>query len=290
MWHHFAIGGLGDMGATLVSHPADVLKVRLQLLGEGNANKPKVRLNDYVETARRLAMTEGVRKGLYGGLSASLFRHSIFSTIRHGGFKYIEDCSGGLNALQRLGVAMCTGAVAGAIANPTDVVMIRMQADNSRPPAERRNYRHIFHGLATVAREEGPSALWRGASATVSRAVLVTASQISAFSAAKPFIETSLGLQGFPLQLSAAMVSGLTACLVTCPVDVVKTRIMQSTASGAGNKYSSPMDCVVQTFRTEGAFGFYKGLTATMLRLFPHTVALWLMQEQVSNALNQFSR
>lgn len=287
MWHHFAIGGLGDMSATLLSHPADVLKVRMQLLGEGNAKKPTVKLADYAETGRRLVMKEGVRRGLYGGLSASLLRHSVFSTIRHGGFKVIEESSGGLNAAQRLAVAICTGAAGGALANPTDVVMIRMQADGGRPPVEQRNYRNVFHGIAIVAREEGFRALYRGVSPTVLRAILVTSSQISAFSAARPFFETSCGLQGIPLQLSAAMASGLTACFVTNPVDVVKTRIMQSTASGPGNKYSGPMDVVWQTFRTEGPLAFYKGLSATLLRLFPHTVALWMMQQQISNALLQ---
>lgn len=275
------------MGATLVSHPADVLKVRMQLLGEGNARKPTLQLRDYANAGRQLAAKEGLRRGLYGGLSASLLRHSIFSTLRHGLFKVVEESSGGLGAAQRLGVSVCTGALAGAIANPVDLVLIRMQADGGRPAAEQRRYRHALHGLASVVRQEGIRACWTGVSPCVVRAILVTASQISAYGAAKPLLETHCGLQGLPLQLSAAAFSGATACIVTCPVDVVKTRIMQMNTADGLAKYSGPIDVVVQTFRTEGPLAFYKGLSATLLRLFPHTIVLWLVQEQVDAALKK---
>ena len=36
-----------------------------------------------------------------------------------------------------------------------------------------------------------------------------------------------------------------------------------------------------------GPLGLYKGLGATFLRLGPHTIILWMVQEQ---ALNQFER
>lgn len=274
------------MGACFFSHPADVLKVRMQLLGEGNAQKPSVKLRDYLDTGRGMVAKEGVRRGLYAGLTPALLRHSVFSTLRHGLFKVAEEASGGMNAAQRLGTAMCTGALAGAVACPADVVMIRMQADGTRPEHLRRNYRNVFHGMRSVCQEEGLRACWLGVAPTTLRAMLVTSSQISAFTAAKPALEKHMGLTGLGLQMASAAVSGLTACVVTQPVDVVKTRIMQSPPKGtSGPRYTGPLDVVRKTLQTEGLFAFYKGLSATMLRLFPHTMALWTVQHYVDIAL-----
>lgn len=56
------------------------------------------------------------------------------------------------------------------------------------------------------------------------------------------------------------------------------------TASGGVN-YLGPIDVVRKTLRTEGPLAFYKGLSATFLRLWPHTVLLWLAQEAISKQL-----
>ena len=50
------------------------------------------------------------------------------------------------------------------------------------------------------------------------------------------------------------MVQATIACLVTNPVDVVKTRIMnmKSAADGAAPKYRGMADCFLKMLRTEG--------------------------------------
>lgn len=289
MWHHFVVGGFGDMAATLVSHPADVLKVRMQLLGERDASRPAVKLGDYKECAQRLVTREGVRKGLYGGLSAALLRHSIFSTLRHGMYRVFEEkwatSMGPVTFSSRLGLAVAAGAIAGSIANPCDIALIRMQADGAAEPAQRRGYKNVMDAITRIAREEGVRTLWRGAQPTVLRAVLITSSQITSFGTAKDFYEGRFGMQGVGLNMASAMTSATVACIVTQPVDVVKTRIMQMKGNSA---YSGPVDVVVQAVRTEGVRAFYKGLTATFLRLWPHTVMLWMVQERVSTVLKSF--
>ena len=76
----------------------------------------------------------------------------------------------------------------------------------------------------------------------------------------------------------------------TAPVDVVKTRLVnmkketyQQESSKTIHKpiYSGPIDCVVKVLKIEGLRGLYKGLAPTMIRLTPHTVILWLVQEKI---------
>merc|ERR1711879_131242 len=160
------------------------------------------------------------------------------------------------------------------IANPTDVVLARMQAEGGLPESRRRGYRHVLDGIARICREEGPLALWRGCGPTVVRAALVTASQITTYEEAKAALHRAAVPDGIRAHLICAMASATVACVVTSPVDLVKTRLMN--AQPPWPCYRGPVDVILSTMRTEGLLAFYKGLTATFLRLWPHTVILWL--------------
>ena len=72
----FVVGGLAAMTASTVTHPIDLLKVRMLLHGEQQAGTV-ARLSLVADVVR----SEGVR-GLYRGLSASLLRQALYSTTR----------------------------------------------------------------------------------------------------------------------------------------------------------------------------------------------------------------
>jgi len=290
LWHRFVAGAFAEMFAVSFTHPMDVLKVRLQLTGECNPSKRALTARDFKEAAQRLILQEGVQNGLYGGISASWTRQFFFSGMRHGGYGVLErkwrEKFGSINLGQRLLCAVTSGSVAATLANPTDVVLIRMQSDGHWPPEARRGYRHVFHGLSCIIRDEGIRRLWRGCSPTVLRAALVTMSQIGTYEEVKSRALAAGFQDGLPLHLGCAISSATVACLVTSPVDVVKTRIMNMQQKH-GISYNGPVDVVMQTARTEGIRAFYKGISATFLRLWPHTVLLWLGQERIGAYLRQ---
>merc|ERR1712217_614357 len=95
-----------------------------------------------------------------------------------------------------------------------------------------------------------------------------------------------MGPDGLGVHLTSVISSATVACIVTSPVDVVKTRIINM-QQAHGVNYSGPLDVVMKTMRTEGPFAFFKGLSATFLRLWPHTVLLWMGQERISAFLRQ---
>lgn len=76
--------------------------------------------------------------GLYKGLDSSILRQFIYCGIRLGLFKIIED---GVKAKEQRGFtfgekifySLLTGAIGSAIANPTDMALIRFQSDNHLP-------------------------------------------------------------------------------------------------------------------------------------------------------------
>ena len=43
------------------------------------------------------------------------------------------------------------GTVGGLVGNPADIILVRMQADDAKPPAKRFYYKHCFDGLSRVS-------------------------------------------------------------------------------------------------------------------------------------------
>lgn len=64
------------------------------------------------------------------------------------------------------------------------------------------------------------------------------------------------------------------------PADTALTRMYNQSpdAKGPDGKvrgllYKNPLDCLYKTWKTEGIKGWYKGSTAHLLRIAPHTVS-----------------
>jgi solute carrier family 25, member 34/35 len=64
-----------------------------------------------------------------------------------------------------------------------------------------------------------------------------------------------------------------------------KTHQQESGKTIRKSIYSGPIDCVVKILKIEGIRGLYKGLAPTMIRLTPHTVMLWIVQEKMLQLL-----
>jgi solute carrier family 25 (mitochondrial oxoglutarate transporter), member 11 len=300
-WHAFLAGGLGDAFACLVSHPFDVTKVRLQLKGELSSIRQQSGMVHIFRTLSTIYKNEGIYNGLYCGLSAAISRQLVFSSLRHGTFGAIQTKWANLyNQPMALPLQVLCGAIIGAtcaaIANPFDVVLIRMQADGHWNAGHRRGYKHVIDGLITIVKDEGILALWRGCSATVTRGVLITCSQLPAYHSSKYYLLQSGYFQNnTTLHISSSLISACVASLVTCPADVIKTRLMNmkvssnlsSSPSSPPIVYSGAVDCIVRTAQTEGIRGFYKGVGATLSRLMPHTVLLWITQERILTYLRE---
>ena len=44
----------------------------------------------------------------------------------------------------------------------TDIILVRMTSDSTRPPEQRYNYKHALDGLVRLVKEEGLKGLTRG--------------------------------------------------------------------------------------------------------------------------------
>lgn len=87
---------------------------------------------------------------------------------------------------------------------------------------------------------------------------------------------------------SASLVSGIMVVLAMNPFDVVSTRIYneKNDSKGKGSLYTGPINCFIQTLKTEGIQGLYKGAVAHYFRIGPHTILTFLFFEKLKQLTN----
>eukprot|EP00658_Telonema_sp_P-2_P018236 TRINITY_DN17156_c0_g2_i3.p1 TRINITY_DN17156_c0_g2~~TRINITY_DN17156_c0_g2_i3.p1 ORF type:complete len:282 (+),score=51.68 TRINITY_DN17156_c0_g2_i3:133-978(+) len=277
---------LRSLVGSAVTHPMDLMKVRMQLGGAGAQH-------GLLSATAGVIRTEGA-SGLYKGLSGSLLRQFLYSGTRFGVYDIIREKlqtepGTGLPLHLKVANGLVSGAVGAVVGNPADVALVRMQADGRLPAAERRNYKGVVDSLGRIAKEEGVSTWWRGCNSTVARAMIVTAGQLATYDQAKEAIVSYAGSdpKHVSTHLSASIVAGIVASVVSNPVDVVKTRLMNMQPDPATGQpmYRGPLDCIAKTVRSEGVLALQKGLGATMTRQCPYVVIMFLCQERIKDLL-----
>ncbi|KAL0336400.1 UNVERIFIED_CONTAM: Mitochondrial uncoupling protein 3 [Sesamum radiatum] len=143
-------------------------------------------------------------------------------------------------------------------------------------------YSGLFDALNKIVRAEGFLGLWRGVSANVQRAYLVNMGELACYDHAKRFIiKKRICNDNIYAHTLSSIVSGLSATALSCPADVVKTRMMNQ-AAGAENKvkYRNSYDCLVKTVRIEGLRALWKGFFPTWARLGPWQFVFWVSYEK----------
>ncbi|XP_068122729.1 putative mitochondrial transporter UCP3 isoform X2 [Hyperolius riggenbachi] len=257
----FVGAGTAACIADLVTFPLDTAKVRLQIQGECLA-EPSLQVAHYkgvMGTLSTIVKMEGA-SGLYNGLVAGLQRQMTFASIRIGMYDSVKQiyCRQTENSgvACRLLAGCTTGAMAVTCAQPTDVVKVRFQA-HIRVIDGNKRYNGTMDAYKTIAKEEGLRGLWKGTMPNIARNAIVNCAELVTYDLIKEAIlNHQLMTDNLPCHFVAAFGAGFCATVVASPVDVVKTRYMNSTAG----RYKNAINCAFTMVVKEGSAAFYKGL------------------------------
>ena len=180
----------------------------------------------------------------------------------------------------KIAAGAVTGAVGAAIANPLDVVRVRMSCEGGLVAADGRyatgmrlgqlpRWSSSMHCLMDCYQREGLFAgLWRGVSATVARASLLSAGQLASYDHSKKMLlRNEVMEEGGRLHIVCAVISGLVATTVCNPADVMKSAIMSAVRDGGAPP--SALSLARSIANTQGILGFWRGWTAAYARAGP---------------------
>ncbi|KAH7375295.1 mitochondrial 2-oxoglutarate/malate carrier protein [Plectosphaerella cucumerina] len=280
----FINGGISGMVATSVIQPVDMIKVRIQLAGEGVAGGPK----PTPLSVTREILASGKAMDLYTGLSAGLLRQAVYTTARIGFFDTFmkrltvraKDQGRQIGFSDRATAGLAAGGLAAMIGNPADLALIRMQSDGLKPLAERKNYKSVIDALTSITRSEGVAALWAGAAPTVVRAMALNFGQLAFFSEAKSQLKAKTSLSTTAQTLTASAIAGFFASFFSLPFDFVKTRLQKQSKGPDGKlPYKSMVDCFKQVAKQEGITRFYRGFGTYYVRIAPHAMVTLIVAD-----------
>jgi len=271
----FWLGGVAASLAACCTHPLDLTKVRMQTMGTSGRS---------ISAVLKLTLAESGIRSLYTGLSASLLRQMSYSLVRLGSYEQIKQwlAQGHKPSSFHLVIsAGLAGGLGGLMGNPADVLLVRMTTDNLKPPSQQHRYGNALRGLYILSAREGAKGLARGLGPNMLRAVLMNMSQLASYDFFKTQILDyghSSGRKlndGLLVHSMASTMAGVIATTVTAPVDVIKSRLMASSAN------QSNLEVLIRSLRSEGLGILFRGWVPAFMRLGPNTILLFVTLEQL---------
>jgi solute carrier family 25 oxoglutarate transporter 11 len=293
----FACGGSAATFASVIIHPMDLAKVRMQLYGQLNPGK---RVPGFGEVISTMVKKDGVLS-VYKGVDAAIGRQMVYGTARIGlhrtfSDKLVEMNNGQpISFLQKTLSGMASGSIAVCIGTPFDIALVRLQSDGMAAPEDRRNYKNVFDALVRTTKEEGVAALYKGLAPNILRGMSMNVGMLACYDQAKEVVASLLndpmtnGQPTLPTRMGASATAGFTAALFSLPFDLIKSRLMAQKPDPVTGKmpYRGVMDCAMQIMKTEGPVGFFASFTAYYGRCAPHAMIILLSIESITNAYKQ---
>ncbi|XP_050504760.1 solute carrier family 25 member 35-like [Diabrotica virgifera virgifera] len=278
----FVIGGLAASGAAIFSNPFDVVKTRMQLQGELQARgKHQVFYKNVFHAGWVIAKNEGIR-GLQKGLGTAILMHSVRNSTRLGIYQWLHKKEyltneHGKTIFHRSALASAFSGAAGAfLGSPLFLVKTQLQAQaaDNISVGTQHGHKGAFAAFRTIYHQDGISGLWRGGNAVVLRAVVGSSAQLTSFAITKDMLRDYEVFVRYPIVTSfvASIIGGVFQCILMNPFDLVSVRLYNQGVdqNGRGLLYNGIFDAFVKIGKKEGLRGFYKGVTASYVRLAPH--------------------
>lgn len=209
-------------------HSLDTVKTRQQ----GDPTFPP-KYHSMTSSYATIYRQEGLMRGLYGGVTPALWGSFPGTVIFFGMYEFTKRrmIDAGITPdLAYLSGGFLADLAASVVYVPSEVLKTRLQLQgrfNNPHFQSGYNYRGTTDALRTIIRQEGFSALFYGYKATIFRDLPFSALQFAFYEREHQMAIDWMGSRdiGLGLEILTAATAGGMAGVITCPMDVVKTRV-----------------------------------------------------------------
>lgn len=287
----FAAGGFGGVCAVIVGHPFDLVKVRLQTAESGV-------YKNAIDVMRKSIARDGLRGGLYAGVSAPLVGVTPMFAVSFWGYDLGKQIVTSLSAPSRTGsLSIAQVSAAGffsaipmtAITAPFERVKVILQVQGQRlKPGEEPKYKGGLDVVRQLYREGGIRSVFRGSAATLARDGPGSAAYFAAYEYIKRRLTPRDPETGKPkgdvsllAVTCAGGAAGVAMWIPVFPVDTVKSRLQ----TAEGNV--SLGGVVRELYGRGGVKAFFPGFGPALARAVPANAATFLGVELAHQAMNK---
>ncbi|XP_057583977.1 mitochondrial brown fat uncoupling protein 1 isoform X3 [Hippopotamus amphibius kiboko] len=209
------------------------------------------------------------------------------------------------------GVAAC---VADVITFPLDTAKVRLQIQGECQTSSAIRYKGVLETITTLAKTEGPAKLYSGLPAGLQRQISFASLRIGLYDTVQEFfitekdrttpnltrnviinctelvtydlmktalVRNKLLADDVPCHFVSAVIAGFCTTVLSSPVDVVKTRFVNSPPG----QYTSVPNCAMTMLTKEGPLAFFKGFVPSFLRLGSWNIIMFVCFEQLKREL-----
>ena len=299
-YKEFILGGTAACCAGVFTNPLEVIKTRVQLQGE---LKTRGQYTVHYKNVFHAFYVVGKNEGLLSlqkGLVPAVYYQFFMNGVRLGVFQVIDnsgitrDEKGSVIFPRLIFAGATAGCISALVGSPFYLIKTQLQSRSTAMIAvgHQHNISGFTDAFAKIYQTHGLAGLWRGATGSMMRVTVGSSVQLTTFTKVKSFIND---LEVFKkdsilTSLASATVGGFAVCTAMTPFDVVSTRLYNQPVdnTGKGLKYTGIFDCALKIFKTEGIMGYYKGWSASLLRLGPHTVLSLCFWQELRKAYKKF--
>ncbi|CAN0925419.1 Protein MITOFERRINLIKE 1, chloroplastic [Linum grandiflorum] len=253
-------GSIAGAFTHFVLFPLDTIKTKLQLKGSSSV------YSTTLDAASKTFHEQGILQGFYRGLSAVVVGSAASSAV------YFGTCELGKSVLSKfpkyppLLIPPTAGAMANVISSaimvPKELITQRMQAGITTQTTS------SWEVLVNILKNDGILGLYAGYSATLLRNLPAGVLNYSSFEYLKGAVlrkkkeGDKVELEPIESVVCGALAGAISASLTT-PLDVVKTRMM--TSSAAARNSGRMAETVKRVLVEEGFVGFGRGIGARVV-------------------------
>ena len=280
----FLIGGLSGCFSTCIIQPIDMVKVQIQArseaLGKGSNVSP------FSIIRGMLSNGKGIRQ-FYKGLDSALMRQITYTTTRMGIYKTLfnnyQEKHGSVPMYMKMLYSISAGFFGSLTGNPADLILVRLQLDSTLPVEKQRGYKNFSDAFVKIVKNEGVRELWRGASPTVVRAMVLNFGMLGPFDEIKERLNRYYGVKDtIKVRLIASACAGFLCSFFSLPFDNAKTKMQRMIPKADGSlPYRNIFHCLSQTVANEGFTRLWVGFPTFYARIAPHAMITLLIQDYV---------
>ncbi|KAL9078230.1 MAG: hypothetical protein Q9157_002848 [Trypethelium eluteriae] len=226
--HAMLAGGFGGTTGDMLMHSLDTVKTRQQ----GDPHMPP-KYTSMGNTYYTIWRQEGIRRGLYGGVTPAFLGSFSGTVIFFGTYEWSKRLmidAGIMPWVSYLSAGFVADLAASPVYVPSEVLKTRLQLQgryNNPFFSSGYNYRSTLHAIRVISKTEGVSALFHGYRATLWRDIPFSGLQFAFYEQEQKLAKAFIGSRdiGLPLEIFTGATAGGMAGVITCPLDVVKTRL-----------------------------------------------------------------
>lgn len=260
-------GFVAGITRAIISQPFDTIKTKMQ-----SGNYP-----DSLICLREIIKNDGI-KFLYRGLTFPLIGNSFIVGTHFNIYNYYKSSY----LMGSIGAGGLAGICASFIANPVELVRIKMQL--SSKTSNNKNYKNSWDCMQKIIRHDGISGLMKGQISTTTRDMIGYASFFYVYANYQPYWESIVGSEiyykyEFLNKMIKGSFCGFALWGSMYPIDVIKTLKQGALLE---NKPKSYLEIIKEVYGKNKISGFYKGFGLTMFRAIPVNIGIVLAIDFIS--------